>query len=99
MQTGFPLQVTQTNNNSVIGTSVQFPNATGTSPQTSGSLESRLNDYHQHRRFQPGARLHLRQPQPHASESRPRPGIHERLAVQDRHDQGKIPRAVSRGGI
>ncbi len=45
MQTGFPLQVTQTNNNSIIGTTVQFPNATGSSPQTSGSLESRLNNY------------------------------------------------------
>jgi len=45
MQTGFPLQVTQTNNNSVIGTSVQFPNATGISPETSGSLESRRNSY------------------------------------------------------
>lgn len=45
MQSGFPLQVTQTNNNSVIGTSVQFPNATGVSPQTSGSLESRLSGY------------------------------------------------------
>jgi len=45
MQTGFPLQVTQSNNNSVIGTTLQLPNATGISPQTSGSLESRLNDY------------------------------------------------------
>jgi hypothetical protein len=45
MQTGFPLQVTQTNNNSVIGTSLQLPNATGTSPQTSGSVESRLYNY------------------------------------------------------
>ena len=45
MQSGFPLQVTQTNNNSVIGTSVQFPNATGTTPQVSGSIESRLNGY------------------------------------------------------
>jgi len=45
MQTGFPIQITQTNNNSVIGASVQFPNATGTSPQTSGSLESRLYSY------------------------------------------------------
>ncbi len=45
MQTGFPLQVTQSNLNSIIGTSVQFPNATGISPETSGSLESRLNDY------------------------------------------------------
>lgn len=46
MQTGFPLQVTQTNNNSVIGTSVQFPNAVpGVSPQTNGSIESRLNGY------------------------------------------------------
>ena len=45
MQSGFPLQVTQSNNNSVIGTSLQLPNATGTSPQTTGSLESRLNGY------------------------------------------------------
>ncbi len=45
MQTGFPLQVTQTNLNGTIGTSLQFPNATGVSPQTSGPIESRLNGY------------------------------------------------------
>lgn len=45
MQTGFPLAITQTNNNSIIGTTLQLPNATGISPQTSGSLESRLNSY------------------------------------------------------
>jgi hypothetical protein len=45
MQTGFPLQVTQTNNNSVIGTSLQFPNATGVASATTGSLESRLYNY------------------------------------------------------
>ncbi|MGA8028570.1 MAG: TonB-dependent receptor [Bryobacteraceae bacterium] len=45
-QTGFPLQITQSpNNNSLFGYDVQRPNATGMSPQTSGSLESRLNDY------------------------------------------------------
>jgi hypothetical protein len=45
IQTGYPLNVTQTNNNSVIGASVQRPNATGTSPGTSGSAEDRLNDW------------------------------------------------------
>jgi trimeric autotransporter adhesin len=45
MQTGFALAIYQTNLNSVIGTSVQRPNATGTSPETDGSLESRLNSY------------------------------------------------------
>jgi hypothetical protein len=45
MQTGFPLAISQSNLNSVIGTSVQRPNATGTSPETSGSLESRLTNY------------------------------------------------------
>jgi hypothetical protein len=45
MQTGFPLAITQANNNSIAGTTLQLPNATGVSPQTSGSLESRLNGY------------------------------------------------------
>ena len=45
-QTGFPLQITQsTNYNSGFGYASQRPNATGVSPATSGSLESRLNDY------------------------------------------------------
>ena len=45
-QSGFPLQITQsTNNNSVFGYASQRPNATGTSPVTSGSLESRLSNY------------------------------------------------------
>jgi trimeric autotransporter adhesin len=45
MQSGFPLAIYQTNLNSAIGTSVQRPNATGVSPYTSGSIQSRLNDY------------------------------------------------------
>jgi hypothetical protein len=45
-QTGFPLQISQaTNYNSAFGYASQRPNATGTSPVTSGSLEQRLNDY------------------------------------------------------
>src|SRR5579883_397089 len=43
--TGFPLFVYQTNNNSVIGTLEQRPNATGISPNKSGSPESRLDQY------------------------------------------------------
>ncbi len=45
IQTGYPLNVTQTNNNSVIGASVQRPNATGISPATSGSTDDRLNGW------------------------------------------------------
>jgi hypothetical protein len=45
MQTGFPLAISQTNLNSVIGTSVQRPNATGTSPETNGSVQQRLTGY------------------------------------------------------
>jgi hypothetical protein len=45
MQSGFPVAVSQSNLNSVLGTSVQRPNATGVSPETSGSLESRLSNY------------------------------------------------------
>jgi hypothetical protein len=45
MQTGFPLAISQNNLNSTIGTAVQRPNATGTSPVTDGSLEDRLNNY------------------------------------------------------
>ena len=45
MQTGFPLAISQSNLNSSIGTSVQRPNAIGVSPDTTGSLESRLGAY------------------------------------------------------
>jgi hypothetical protein len=45
MQSGFPLAIAQSNLNSIIGTSVQRPNATGMSPETSGSLEDRLSHY------------------------------------------------------
>jgi hypothetical protein len=45
-QSGFPMQITQsTNNNSVFGYASQRPNASGTSPVTTGSLESRLSNY------------------------------------------------------
>ena len=45
-QSGFPLQISQsTNFNSAFGYASQRPNATGTSPVTSGSLEQRLNNY------------------------------------------------------
>jgi hypothetical protein len=45
MQSGFPLAISQSNLNSIIGTSVQRPNATGLSPATSGSIEDRLYHY------------------------------------------------------
>jgi hypothetical protein len=45
MQTGFPLAISQNNLNGVLGTSNQRPNATGVSPETSGSLGDRLGSY------------------------------------------------------
>ena len=45
LQTGFPLSVTQPNNNSVFGASYQLPNATGVSPATSGSAAERINGW------------------------------------------------------
>ena len=46
IQTGFPLTIIQDQNlNSVIGAGVQRPNATGTSPSTSGSLSTRIDSY------------------------------------------------------
>jgi hypothetical protein len=45
IQTGFPMAVYQSNLNSAIGTGVQRPNASGTSPATSGSVESRVYNY------------------------------------------------------
>jgi hypothetical protein len=45
VQTGFPLSVTQPNNNSVFGASYQLPNATGVSPVTSGSTDDRINGW------------------------------------------------------
>ena len=45
-QTGFPLAIYEnTNQNSTLGTGVQRPNATGVSPDMSGSVESRLRTY------------------------------------------------------
>ncbi len=45
MQSGYPLAITQLNNNSVIGSSVQRPNATGVSPVTPGSVANRIDNY------------------------------------------------------
>jgi hypothetical protein len=44
-QTGFPLQVYQNNSNSQYGYGAQRPDLTGSAIGTSGSVESRLNDY------------------------------------------------------
>ena len=45
IQNGFPLFVYQTNQNSVIGTGEQRPNATGVTPVLPGSPQERLNSY------------------------------------------------------
>jgi hypothetical protein len=45
LQTGFPLAVSQPNNNSVIGAGYQRPNATGLPAGTSGSTTERLNGW------------------------------------------------------
>jgi trimeric autotransporter adhesin len=45
IQNGFPLSVTQPNNNSVFGASVQRPNATGISAATSGSTDQRIGGW------------------------------------------------------
>jgi hypothetical protein len=45
LQTGYPLAVTQPNNNSVIGASLQRPNATGVSAETSGSASGRIDGW------------------------------------------------------
>lgn len=45
IQSGFPLLITQPNNNSVIGATYQRPNATGISPETSSSTDQRINDW------------------------------------------------------
>lgn len=45
LQSGFPLAITQLNNNAVIGSSIQRPNATGVSPKTEGALPDRLDGY------------------------------------------------------
>jgi hypothetical protein len=45
-ETGFPLAIYQSSNqNSILGTGVQRPNATGVSPVTSGRVEDRLGAY------------------------------------------------------
>ena len=45
IQSGYPLAVTQPNNNSVIGASCQRPDATGISPETTGSTVDHINGW------------------------------------------------------
>ncbi|MBV9506169.1 MAG: carboxypeptidase regulatory-like domain-containing protein [Acidobacteriia bacterium] len=45
IQSGYPLSVTQPNNNSVLGTSYQRPNATGISTATPGSTDDRITGW------------------------------------------------------
>lgn len=45
LQSGFPLSVTQPNNNAVIGASYQRPDATGVPAATAGSTSQRLNNW------------------------------------------------------
>jgi hypothetical protein len=45
IQSGFPLFITQPNNNSVIGASYQRPNATGIPATTTGSTDERIYDW------------------------------------------------------
>ncbi len=44
-QTGFPLQIYQSDYNSIYGYGAQRPDTTSVAPGTSGSVESRLGDY------------------------------------------------------
>jgi hypothetical protein len=44
-ETGFPLQIYQTDLNSAYGYGAQRPDMTGTAPGTSGSVEQRIYDY------------------------------------------------------
>src|SRR5579883_767148 len=45
IQSGYPLSITQPNNNAVTGASYQRPNATGISPVTHGSVDDRINGW------------------------------------------------------
>ncbi len=45
IQSGFPLSITQPNNNNVVGASYQRPNATGLAPATSGSTDQRISGW------------------------------------------------------
>jgi hypothetical protein len=45
LQSGYPLSITQPNNNSVIGASYQRPNATGLSPEVSGTFGQRIDGW------------------------------------------------------
>ena len=50
--TGFPLAITQTNNNAVLGAGAQRPNSTGISPALGGSTEDRLYGWFNKAAFQ-----------------------------------------------
>jgi trimeric autotransporter adhesin len=45
LQSGYPLSITQPNNNSVFGAALQRPNATGLSPAAGGSFANRLDGW------------------------------------------------------
>ena len=71
-ETGFPLQIYQTNLNSAYGYGAQRPNATGVAPGTSGSVEQRLYNYINPAAFSIAPAGDLRQRRPHHPVARSR---------------------------
>jgi hypothetical protein len=57
IQSGYPLLITQPNNNSVIGATYQRPNATGIDPETPGSTDQRINAWLNPAAFSQAARF------------------------------------------
>ena len=83
MQSGYPLAISQPNNNSVFGASTQRPNATGVSAAVDLPFDKRIDGWINPAAFSRRAAVHLRQRQPrhHAA----RTGSYQlgRLDVQD----------------
>ena len=94
-QTGFPLQVYQTNANSEYGYDAQRPNLTGSAIGTSGSVESAPEQLHQCGSFFHRRTRHLRQHAPHPFHARSRPEELGHVGVQEllnhRTDEGSVP--------
>ena len=94
-QSGFPMQITQsTNNNSVFGYASQRPNASGTSPVTTGSLESRLEQLHQRGSLHDGGARHVRQHFADARDAGTRAGQLGHLDFQEHLHHGEVQGAV-----
>ncbi len=96
MQSGYPLAISQPNNNSVIGASTQRPNATGVGAAVDAPFEKRIDGWINPGGILAGIAIHLRQRRARHLAPRTGPDQLRYLGVQGVHTHGEAEGAVPR---